>query len=166
MTNDPIAIRRLQASDAHDYRTLRLAALSTAPEAFSSTYAVEVRRSLAEHAERLVTSAVYGAYAADEIVGLIGFRRCDGEKEAHKGFVWGFYVSPRWRRRGVGAALIAALLKEARESVEQATLSVSEENRDAISLYERFGFSTYGVEPRALKSAASYSNAALMALVF
>ena len=166
MANDPIAVRCLQASDAHDYQTLRLAALLTSPEAFSATYAVEVRRSLAEHAGRLTTSAVHGAYAGDEIVGLIGFRRCEGEKERHKGFVWGFYVDPRWRRRGVGAALIAALLKDARDSVEQATLSVSEENHDAISLYKRFGFSTYGVEPRALKSAAGYSNAALMALVF
>ena len=166
MANDAIAVRRLEALDAHDYRTLRLTALLTAPEAFSATYAVEAWRPLADHAERLTTSAVYGAYAGDRIVGLIGFRRCDGEREAHKGFVWGFYVDPRWRRRGVGAELIAALLKEARESVDQATLSVSEENRDAISLYKRFGFSIHGVEPRALKSAAGYSNTVLMALVF
>jgi hypothetical protein len=50
--------------------------------------------------------------------------------------------------------------------VEQATLSVSETNRAPISLYERFGFSTYGVELRALGMGAGYSNAALMALLF
>ena len=34
----------------------------------------------------------------------------------------------------------------------------------AIALYERFGFRRYGVEPRALKSAAGYANEVLMVL--
>jgi hypothetical protein len=34
-----LKIRRLTASDAADYRAIRLAALKSAPEAFGSTYA-------------------------------------------------------------------------------------------------------------------------------
>lgn len=158
-----VAVRRLQASDAGEYRAIRLSALKTAPDAFGATHAAEASKPMGDHAARLKSSVVLGAYEDGRIVGMIGLAKGTGLKEAHKGFMWGFYVEPGHRKRGIGAALIDALLQEARDAVEQVTLSVVE-GTAATALYERFGFARYGVEPRALKSDAGYFDATLMVL--
>ena len=41
---DPFEIRRLKAVDAEDYRTIRLAALKTQPQAFGAVHADEASR--------------------------------------------------------------------------------------------------------------------------
>ena len=160
----PFIIRRLLASDLEDYRNIRLEALRNEPESFGSTYGIEASRPLTEHATRIASSAVFGAYADETIVGMIGFKQEDGPKDAHKGFVWGFYVRPENRRQGVGADLISALIGFARDSVEQLTLTVVQGNDAAVSLYKRFGFDIYGIEPKALKSTTGYSDEVLMIL--
>ncbi len=111
---------------------------------------------------RLACSVVLGAYDAGRIVGMIGFRREQGPKDNHKGLVWGFFVEPDYRQFGVGTALMAALIAEARKSVEQILLSVVEGNAAAAAFYERFGFKRYGLEPKALKSSTGYDNEILM----
>ncbi|MET8354747.1 MULTISPECIES: GNAT family N-acetyltransferase [unclassified Micromonospora] len=50
-------------------------------------------------------------------------------------------TDPRWRGRGVGAAVVAALCARLRESVEHVTLNVKADNVAAVRLYERVGFS-------------------------
>ncbi|MET7964991.1 GNAT family N-acetyltransferase [Micromonospora zamorensis] len=47
---------------------------------------------------------------------------------------------PRWRGRGLGAAVVAALCVRLRETVEHVTLNVKADNRAAVRLYERVGF--------------------------
>jgi ribosomal protein S18 acetylase RimI-like enzyme len=148
----PVEVRRLEVTDVEDYRMIRLAALRMESEAFGSTYEVEAARPLAAFAERLKTSAVFGAYADGRLLGMAGFKQEDGQKDRHKGSVWGMYVDPDMRGRGVGLALIEAVIESARNVVEQLTLAVAEGNSAATSLYRRVGFEVYGVEPRALKS--------------
>jgi len=159
-----IAIRRLGVTDAEDYRTIRLAALAREPEAFGSVYDVEVTRPVAVFAERLATSCVFGAYAGERIVGMAGFMHASGPKDNHKGFVWGLYVRPSARGQGVARELMAAVIGSARGRVEQVTLAVVAGNHAARSLYEKLGFEVYGLEPRALKSAAGYRDEVLMVL--
>ncbi len=156
-----VTVRPLRGPDAEDYRAIRLSALQTAPEAFGSVHALEASRPLDAHAARLASSLVLGAYDGARIVGMVGLRRETGPKDAHKGTLWGFYVEPGSRRHGVGTALVAALLDAARGTVEQVTLSVVD-GAAAIALYQRLGFARYGLEPRALKTAAGYADEALM----
>ncbi|MEU1248173.1 GNAT family N-acetyltransferase [Micromonospora arida] len=47
---------------------------------------------------------------------------------------------PRWRGRGLGAAVVAALCVRLRETVEHVTLNVKADNTAAVRLYERVGF--------------------------
>ena len=157
-------ITRLQPSDAEAFRTIRLAALRTAPDAFGSTYEIEAARPVSAFADGLSASVVFGAYDDRRIVGMAGLKQETGQKVSHKAFVWGFYVEPAWQGRGAGSALVAALIEAAQDVVEQLTLTVVEGNDAAIALYTKFGFTAYGVEPRALKTSAGYVNEVLMAL--
>ncbi|CAJ0741928.1 GNAT family N-acetyltransferase [Ralstonia mannitolilytica] len=109
-TSSSIAIRQLTTADAADYRTVRLAALQGAPDAFGSTYAAEAGLPLQAFADRLASSVVLGAYDGARIVGMVGFKAQTGAKDAHKGFVWGFYVAPQARGRGVGRALMDGIV--------------------------------------------------------
>ncbi len=66
--------------------------------------------------------------------------------EAH---VTTFAVLPEWRRQGIGARLLLALLDLANDlGATVATLEVRISNMDARRLYERFGFRPVGVRPR------------------
>jgi ribosomal protein S18 acetylase RimI-like enzyme len=162
----PVEIRRLAIGDAANYRAIRLDALQKEPDAFGSVHAVEAARPLADFAERLTACMVFGAYAGGRIVGVAGFKPETGPKDRHKGFVFGFYVDPDWRGRGIGSKLMQALITCARDHVEQLTLAVVQGNEAALSLYRKVGFEAYGVEPRALKSDHGYSDEVLMALIF
>lgn len=159
-----ICIRSLEPADIEDFQTIRLSALKTAPEAFGSVHAEEAGQPLERHMQRLAASQVFVAYAGDRIVGMVGLRAFTGPKDAHKAYVWGFYIEPDFRKSGVGTALLSALVKAAHASVEQVTLAVVETNVEAIGLYERLGFTRYGVEPRALKDENGYSDEVLMIL--
>jgi len=159
-----IGIRRLASDEALTYRQIRLAGLKESPSAFGSTHAVEAERPLEAFVERLSTSVVFAAEVAGEVLGMAGFKRETGAKDRHKGFVWGMYVDPVARGHGVGAALLKAVIDHAETEFEHLTLAVTKGNAPAIALYERFGFVTYGVEPRALKGPDGYDDEVLMAL--
>ncbi len=157
-------IRRLEVADVEDYRTIRLAALQTEPEAFGSLYEVEVTRPIDSFVERLSSSIVLGAYAGGRIVGVASFRQETGPKERHKGVLGSVYVQPDSRGQGVAASLVAGVIDVARSIVEQLTLTVVQGNSAAIALYHRFGFKIYGVEPRARKNLSGYVDKVLMVL--
>jgi ribosomal protein S18 acetylase RimI-like enzyme len=156
------AIRRLGPADAEDYRRIRLAALQGDPDAFSSTYEAEAARPPEHFQQRLQRAAVFGAYAASGVVGMVGYQRHEGARERHKAFVWGTYVIPAYRGAGVGRALMQALLQSAALEVEQLTLVVVTDNPGAQGLYRGCGFEPYGTEPRALRRPDGYADDLLM----
>jgi ribosomal-protein-alanine N-acetyltransferase len=56
-------------------------------------------------------------------------------------------VEPDWRRRGIGSALLQALLERVGDDA-QVTLEVRRSNQGAVVLYEQFGFRSVGVRRR------------------
>jgi [ribosomal protein S18]-alanine N-acetyltransferase len=57
-------------------------------------------------------------------------------------------VDPKWRGRGLGGALMRAMLQEARtRQVSAVTLEVRRSNRTGRRLYEAFGFEEVGARP-------------------
>jgi len=96
--------------------------------------------------------AVFGAFAEDRLVGLLGLRRAERRKQRHKAMIWGVYVAPAGRGAGLGRALFEAALAEARrwEGLEKVELSVSADAPEALGLYESVGFRVWGREPRSL----------------
>jgi ribosomal protein S18 acetylase RimI-like enzyme len=148
------------------YRTLRLSALAESPEAFGSDVAAESAAPVETFANTLRTSYVAGAFAAERLVGLAGFRQLDREKTRHRGDIWGVYVAPEARGAGVGRQLLEHVLDHARTQVQQVHLAVTATNPAALRLYESLGFVRYGTEPRALRIGDRYLDEHLMVLQF
>jgi RimJ/RimL family protein N-acetyltransferase len=159
-----IEIRRLGSADAAAYRELRLAALKNSPEAFGSTFERESIEPLTWFRGRLGKGPVFGAFRLSELVGTAGFVQREGEKEQHKGLLWGMYVRADARNAGIGRRLIEAVIDYARHHVELIQLSVISDNERARRLYAGLGFVEYGVEKNSLKQRGRYYDEILMAL--
>ncbi|MEO6291959.1 MAG: GNAT family N-acetyltransferase, partial [Burkholderiaceae bacterium] len=73
-------------------------------------------------------------------------------KLSHKALIWGMYVAPEFRGKGVARALLAEVLALARSVPEviQVNLAVNASSVVAIRLYESVGFKEFGCEPNAL----------------
>jgi len=155
-SDESVTVRLLTPGDAHEYRQLRLEALRSSPTAFGSSYEDELARDPAVTRERIApteTTRVFGAFRGDRLVGTVGLRRHTGQKERHKAFVWGVYVTPGERGRGIARQLMAAVLGEARTlpGLARVTIAVNAANEPARRLYETLGFEAYGLEPDALR---------------
>ena len=163
-------IRILNESDATMYQEVRLSALKINPEAFGSTYEREVKFTLETVVERLRPTEnkfVLGAFMdRDVLVGMVTFMRESSSKTAHKGNVYGMFVTPEMRGQGVGKSLLLELIKKAKtiNGLEQINLIVVSNNDPAKILYKSIGFQVYGVEKNALKFNGEYFDEDLMVL--
>lgn len=165
-----IVIREFRPEDAAAFQALRLEALESNPEAFGSIAAdfrARTAESVAEDVRRSFDSAdslILGAFVDGDAVAMSGLYRQTGPKRRHIGVIWGVYVKPAWRQRGLAAAILDGLISGARQmaGLNQLFLGVIAENETAQALYRSRGFLVYGREPRAFKQAAGYSDALLM----
>jgi ribosomal protein S18 acetylase RimI-like enzyme len=148
-------IRRLKESDIESIVALRREALRCEPEAFSASPGSDVGRDrefLGRILGQAAAQAMFGALDP-QLVGMVGVYREEGDKQAHKAGVWGMYVQPSHRGRGLGASLLAAAIGFARSmpGVTHLHLSASDTAGAARRLYERMGFQTWGIEPASLQ---------------
>jgi ribosomal protein S18 acetylase RimI-like enzyme len=149
--------RYLTAEDAGEWLRLRLQALQGDPEAFSASFEEYQPLNLEEVRKRLGFDAkdafVVGAFDGGRLQGCAGFYRDRGLKSRHKGRVWGVYVTPERRGAGVGKKMMTMLLERgaALDGVQQVLLSVTATQDAALRLYRSVGFTSFGLEPRALK---------------
>ena len=150
-------IRMLCEEDAEAYTALRRASLSDAPFAFAASPEDDIAASVDAVREQLRKApefVIVGAFEP-ELVGALGVGRDRHIKAAHKVHLWGMYVAPTHRRRGIAAAILRAALAHARTlpGVACVHLSVSAKTPAAQRLYARAGFQIWGSEPDALRHA-------------
>ena len=151
-----IHIRVLGPDDAREYWNLRLRALREHPEAFTSSYAEESIVPIEVARNRLSSDRphafILGAFANDNLIGIIGLEPGRRGKEKHKATLFGMYVAREHTGLGVGAKLISALLERARTAppLHSIVLTVTAGNGPALALYRSFGFRQFGCEPDAI----------------
>lgn len=143
-------VRLLTVEDAEAYRALRLEMLEDSPWAFSSSPEDDRMRDPESTPTylRAAGRAIVGGFKGDALVAAVGVARDEHLKQAHRAWVWGVYVAPAARRKGLGKACMALAIETARSwaGVEVLTLSVSERSKGAVAMYRSLGFESWGVE--------------------
>jgi GNAT superfamily N-acetyltransferase len=141
-----LVLRRLAPTDWAAFRSVRLAALRDAPEAFGSTAADAEKLQEVEWRRRLEQRAVFMAESAGQGVGLVAGIAGDQPGEGELISMW---VAPAWRGQGVGDRLVEAVLVWATgEGFTSVGLWVANGNPRAEQLYARHGFDATGrVQP-------------------
>lgn len=161
-------IRLLSTNDSNAYRTLRLMALQKHPSAFASSYEEEKDRTAAFYGERFQSkeSFTFGAFEGEKLIGSVTLLKETKLKLKHRALIVAMYVSDEARRKGIGRALIAAALEEAKriEGIEQIYLAVESTNEPAKRLYSSFGFEIFGKDKKAIKIGDHYFDEEHMVL--
>lgn len=161
-------IRKLSSLDAEKYFVLRLEALKTNPEAFSSSYEEESKNTPEIYQNRLEGdySYTYGAFEQGELIGVASLVLEQKNKIKHRANIYGVYVTPGKRGLGVARKIMEESIKKARqlEKVEQIYLTVTAGNEPAKRLYQSLGFTTYGLDKKALIVDHTYFDEEMMVL--
>jgi RimJ/RimL family protein N-acetyltransferase len=136
-----VAIRAATLEDWEAYRDLRLAALRTDPGVFGSRFDDEARKTEEEWRERtlIADGATFLAFGDGRAVGTATAAPWNGLDRVLG--LFGMWVEPAWRGRGVGASLVRAVLSFGRaQRYPTVQLWVAEGEEAPRRLYERCGF--------------------------
>jgi ribosomal protein S18 acetylase RimI-like enzyme len=163
-------IRLLTPDDAEAFWHLRLEALRNDSASFADSAEEHLATTVETARARLVkndfiSNFVVGVFEDGHLTATAGFYRYSHNKERHKGHIWGVYVRPESRGKGVASALMKEIVRRARAigGLEQITL-VASANLPAQRLYKALGFESYGIERHSLKIGDQYVDDVLMVL--
>lgn len=164
-----VTVREAREEDGDALFNLYLEALREHPDAFAADHRQtagdrliwvrRLRRNLEEE-----TGTICLAIHGETLVGMSGIYRRSLARMQHVATIWGMYVRPNWRGRGVGGRLLQANVAWAQQNgVRVVRLAVVAGNTAAIRCYAENGFTVYGVEPEALRHGDAYHDELLMA---
>ena len=165
-----IIIRKLQPHESAIYREVRLSCLKNAPEYFGSTYEEEILNPKFMFETYIEIESpdhvMFGAFDEERLIGITGFNRMARQRASHRGELVQVYVDPNYRGQNTGEKLLRRALEYAfaLEGLEQVQLSVIARNKTAITLYEKLGFKTFGVQPKYFKVGDAYMDQQFMQL--
>ncbi|SHF08325.1 Acetyltransferase (GNAT) family protein [Seinonella peptonophila] len=147
---------------------MRLRSVQEHPEAFIPTIEELDDQKYMEMTVRIKPTDLswfLGAFENGELVGAMSWKREEPAKLQHKSHIYGVYVVPEARRKGIGRALLEHLISRVKKvaGVEQILLTVANSN-PAKSLYLQCGFISYGYEKKSLKIGEAYVDGVLMVL--
>jgi len=98
----------------------------------------------------------------DELIGQIQLERLEDDATHHVCEI-GIIVDPDYRGKGVGSRLLEKAIQTAKHiGFEKICLSTFHTNRNAISLYTKFGFQEVGRRKKQFKIADEYIDEILM----
>jgi GNAT superfamily N-acetyltransferase len=138
-------VRRAVPGDEAIVRSLRIQALTDAPDDFASTLEREQARTHADWQRWISSGATFLLEVPDGPRGIAA--GIPHRTDSSAVFLVSVWVHPSWRGTGASDALVGAFLDWARsERVETAWLHVDKRNARARRLYERNGFRVTGVE--------------------
>ncbi|PYK21672.1 MAG: GNAT family N-acetyltransferase [Verrucomicrobia bacterium] len=138
-----ITIRTADPSDAEAMLkcyTAPLAARNTLQIPYRSLESVREQLTKSGAGDHLLVAEIEG-----EVVGVIGLHTSSRPRVNHKAEV-GMMVHDDWQGKGVGAALMRAVIELADKwlNLTRIELSVFTDNESAIALYRKFGFEIEG----------------------
>lgn len=150
-------IRPLNVNDLEAFIQIRSDSLRQDPQAFGA-HPVEpedfdrdkTAKDLEAKDER---NFILGKFDQGNLLGIVGFIQPQKPKTRHRAFVWGVFVYPQHRGKGIGKALLKATLARAAqiEDLTKVVLSVTDSEAAAKGLYLSLGFKPYALERDAMR---------------
>ncbi len=150
--NSDVKIIHLPISRWREYKELRLEALKKEPQAFGANYNETVSKPDDVWIERVKASEIgdkdlmYFAEVNGKLIGMIGAFFNTNEKNQVVSNIWGVYVNEQFRGKGIGKKLMEQLINrvESNNKSKIIKLKVTRNQKEALSLYQRFGFKIVG----------------------
>ncbi len=164
--HEPYVLRQLLAKDAIAYRKLRMEGLERSSACFRVAPSDEIDISLAVLANRLTLSFTVGALVNNVLSGVGSLTPVFGRKLSHKALLSCMYVQKDVSGRGIGKAIVEALIDYARTRFDSVQLTAAANNSRGIRLYERCGFESYAIEPRSIREESKYFDEVYMRISF
>lgn len=159
-----------EAVDATRYRAFFRQGLLANPEAFRISPADEQAAPFVIESTPDAFTLAAEDPASGELLGVVSFQRLDPDRERlrHRGLLLRMYVAATAQGRGIGQALITALLERVRNElpeIRQVNLTVVASNQAAKALYVKLGFVVFALEVDAIRhGATSFQDEVSMAL--
>lgn len=145
-----ISLRALLEEDYGAFAELRALGLETDPASFWNTVDEEAPELRDKFQLRALEqdNFILGAFVSRDLVGMMAFVRYPLSKLMHKGDIHGVYVHTDHRGKGIASMLLEKTLENAfaMTGLTKVMLTVTEGNQTAKSLYEKYGFRTFGLE--------------------
>jgi ribosomal protein S18 acetylase RimI-like enzyme len=157
LESKPLEIRLFTEQDAQALWDLRMLALKTDPWSFVDSPEELRVISVEEFAARLraddAENFIVGAFEQQIAVGMVGCYQEVPLKRRHKAWIWGVFVTPATRGRGIARSLMQAAIERAKaiDGLDMVMLTVSVDQPAPRKLYESLGFRSIGVEPKGIK---------------
>ena len=137
------SIERMHPDGWERVRAVRLRALADTPDAFGTTLAESEAMPVERWRERLEAEADATFLASDRAgdIGLVVGRPWEFSEDPGAVGLFAMWVAPEARGRGVGGALVDAVVDWAKHSgYARVFLDVADQNAPALALYESKGF--------------------------
>jgi GNAT superfamily N-acetyltransferase len=152
-------VRQVVPADWQTWRTIRLAALRSDPDAFGSTLERELALSERDWKDRLAGES------GPAVLGLVDHHPVGMGAgwiyEPGRLMVVAMWTMPVWRGRGVGRRVLDAVVGWADDRSLRVDLWVADHNPAARGLYERAGFAANG-DARSLREGSALTMSRLV----
>lgn len=168
-----IIIAPLPPEEWQKYREIRLEALKTNPTAFLNTfedvkkYPEEKWRKQLEQSQKRDGAFFLFAFDGKKVIGMNGVYWVKKPVIKHVAEVFGVFVNPNYRDKGIGKRLMEEVISEIKKNPQftKIKLGVNAENIPALKLYESFGLKIVGKLEKELKFGERYYNELLLELI-
>lgn len=171
MTSVPteLVMRRLVVADAESFVALRRTVTEHNALPMGLTLEEETGRPLQGFRDQLSypdPNAAFGAFLGCELVGSAAVAwPSKFPSSRHKTNLWGVFVLPQARGKGIGRAVVCKALDHAfANGAGRVNLQVFVPNLEAVALYLSLGFVEYGREPDAVCLSGVYYDGLHMSL--
>jgi ribosomal protein S18 acetylase RimI-like enzyme len=167
-----VEIRLFTERDAQSLWDLRMLALESDPWSFVDSpeelRAITVEDFAARLRAETAENFIAGAFEQGVAIGMVGCYQEVPLKRRHKAWIWGVFVTPAARGRGIARKLMLAAIARAKTipGLEIILLTVSVNQPAPRRLYESLGFRSIGIEPKGLKIGDEYLDEEHMVLEF
>ena len=139
-----ISIKQIGKNDWKDFRNIRLKALKSDPEVFGSHYEKEKNYTKQDWQEWVGAKdqAVFFIYDDEKPIGMTGIFVPQDTVEKSKAVLWGSWLEPEYRRKGMSEMMYKSRIEWAKQQPEIRRIEVTHRKSNVASKYaiQKHGF--------------------------